>query len=112
MPKTVVLTLRPEVAADVRRYAPLAARTAGVDERNIALLRVVKRSIDARQRQPRIHLTLELYADNDSEWVKVATVARNAGDALDIELYGVECTYDWYNASFASAEAQEPETQA
>ena len=65
MPKTVVLTLRPEVAADVRRYAPLAARTAGVDERNIALLRVVKRSIDARQRQPRIHLTLELYADNE-----------------------------------------------
>ena len=30
MPKTVVLTLRPEVAADVRRYAPLAARTAGL----------------------------------------------------------------------------------
>ena len=56
--------------------------------------------------------SFELYADNDSEWVKVATVARNAGDALDIELYGVECTYDWYNASFASAEAQEPETQA
>ena len=56
--------------------------------------------------------SFELYANNDSEWVKVATVARNAGDALDIELYGVECTYDWYNASFASAEAQEPETQA
>ena len=56
--------------------------------------------------------SFELYANNDSEWLKVATVARNAGDALDIELYGVECTYDWYNASFASAEAQEPETQA
>ena len=30
MPQTVVLTLKPEEAADVHRYAPLAARAAGV----------------------------------------------------------------------------------
>lgn len=65
MPKTVVLTLRPDVAADARRYEPLAARAAGVAEQDIALLRVVKRSIDARQRQPKIHLTLELYVDRE-----------------------------------------------
>ena len=30
MPQTVVLTLKPEEAADVHRYAPLAARAAGI----------------------------------------------------------------------------------
>ena len=55
MPQTVVLTLKPEEAADVHRYAPLAARAAGVAERDVALLRVVKRSIDARQRQLKVH---------------------------------------------------------
>ena len=34
MPQTVVLTLKPEEAADVHRYAPLAARAAGVAERD------------------------------------------------------------------------------
>ena len=67
MPQTVVLTLKPEEAADVHRYAPLAARAAGVAERDVALLRVVKRSIDARQRQPKVHLTLELYADGEPQ---------------------------------------------
>ena len=37
MPQTVVLTLKPEEAADVHRYAPLAARAAGVAERDVAL---------------------------------------------------------------------------
>ena len=67
MPQTVVLTLKPEEAADVHRYAPLAARAAGVAERDVALLRVVKRSIDARQRQLKVHLTLELYADGEPQ---------------------------------------------
>ena len=67
MPQTVVLTLRPEEAADSHRYAPLAARAAGVAERDIALLRVVKRSIDARQRQPKVHLTLEVYVDREPQ---------------------------------------------
>ena len=67
MPQTVVLTLKPEEAADVHRYAPLAARAAGVAERDVALLRVVKRSIDARQRQAKVHLTLEIYADGEPQ---------------------------------------------
>ena len=51
----------------------------------------------------------ELYAHNGSDWVLVASVARTAGDALDIELYGVECAYDWYSVSFETVEAQLPE---
>ena len=34
-------------------------------EQDIALVRVVKRSIDARQRQPKVNLSLEVYADRE-----------------------------------------------
>ncbi len=67
MPQRITLVLTPEEAADAKRYVPQAARTIGAAERDIALVRVVKRSIDARQRQPKVNLTLELYSDNEPE---------------------------------------------
>lgn len=67
MPQIVTLQLTPRDASDAKVYASLAARRIGVPERNIGLVRVVKRSIDARQRQPKVNLTLEIYADGESE---------------------------------------------
>jgi hypothetical protein len=65
MPQSIELTLSPEVAADVHRYAPRVAHALGVSEHDIALLRVVRRSIDARQRQIKVHLTVEVYIDTE-----------------------------------------------
>ena len=67
MPQRITLVLTPEEAADAKRYVPQAARTIGVAERDIALVRVVKRSIDARQRQPKVNLTLEIYVDDEPQ---------------------------------------------
>lgn len=67
MPQTVTLQLTPREAAEEKRYASLAARRMGVPEADIALVRVVKRSIDARQRQPRVNLTLEIYVDREPQ---------------------------------------------
>ena len=39
----------------------------GIAEHDVALVRVVKRSIDARQRQPKVNLTLEVYADSEPQ---------------------------------------------
>ena len=39
----------------------------GVSEADIALARVVKRSIDARQRQVKVNLTLEVYVDREPQ---------------------------------------------
>lgn len=88
MPQTVVLTLKPEEAADVHRYAPLAARAAGVAERDVALLRVVKRSIDARQRQPKVHLTLELYADGEPQPAPVHFDYPQVGHRTEVVVVG------------------------
>ena len=66
MPQNVALVLTPRQAADAKYYTSLAARRLGVPEHDIALVRVVKRSIDARQRQPKVNLTLEVYVDRRS----------------------------------------------
>ncbi len=67
MPQTITLRLLPREAADAKHYTALAARRLGIAEQRVALVRVVKRSIDARQRQPWVNLTLELYIDQESQ---------------------------------------------
>ena len=67
MPRTLTLQLAPRDAADPKRYTALAARRLGIAERDIALVRVVKRSIDARRRQPVVLLSLELYVDREPQ---------------------------------------------
>lgn len=67
MPQTVTLVLTPKQAADAKLHASLAARRLGVPESDVALIRVVRRSIDARQRQPKVNLTLEVYLDPEPQ---------------------------------------------
>ncbi len=66
MPRLVTLQLSPAQAADKAVYVRAAARAAAVDPGDIALCRVVKRSIDARGRSPRVNLTLELFIDAET----------------------------------------------
>lgn len=61
----VPLVLSPKQAADAKFYTSLAARKLGVPEGDVALVRVVKRSIDARQRQPKVNMVLEVYVDSE-----------------------------------------------
>ena len=65
MPQNITLVLTPRQAADAKYYTSLAARRLGMPEQDTALVRVVKRSIDARQRQPKVNLSLEVYADRE-----------------------------------------------
>ncbi|WP_295938221.1 FAD-dependent protein [uncultured Alistipes sp.] len=67
MPQIIALVLTPPEAADAKYYTSLAARRMGIAEADIALVRVVKRSIDARQRQPKVNLTLEVYTDREPQ---------------------------------------------
>lgn len=67
MPRTLTLQLTPRQAADARLYTARTARQLGLREEEIALLRVVKRSIDARRRQPLVNLTLEVYTDREPQ---------------------------------------------
>ena len=67
MPQHIPLVLTPKQAADATFYTSQAARRMGVSEADIALARVVKRSIDARQRQVKVNLTLEVYVDREPQ---------------------------------------------
>ena len=67
MPQLLTLVLSPRQAADARYYTSLAARRMGIREDEIALVRVVKRSIDARQRQVKVNLSLEIYVDREPQ---------------------------------------------
>ncbi|MFR9503414.1 MAG: FAD-dependent protein [Rikenellaceae bacterium] len=61
----ITLTLTPKQAADSKYYTTQAAHKVGLKEGDVALLRVVKRSIDARQRQAKVNLTVELFEESD-----------------------------------------------
>ncbi len=71
MPYTITLTLSPKQAADPDTYTAIAARRTGVAPGNVALVRILKRSVDARGHSVRVNLTLELYADGDAPAAEV-----------------------------------------
>lgn len=67
MPRLVTLELSPREAADLELCTSLAARRMGIPRSDVALARAVKRSIDARSRNPRVNLTLEIYVDREPQ---------------------------------------------
>lgn len=64
MPKEIDLVLTPEQAADPRKRTAAAARYLRVPESRIALIRIRRRSIDAR-RGVKVNLGLEVYVDDE-----------------------------------------------
>ena len=67
MPFDLSLVLTPKQASDVKHYLPLIARDLGVDSSRVSLVRVVRRSIDARRRPVRVNLGVEVYVDYERE---------------------------------------------
>jgi uncharacterized FAD-dependent dehydrogenase len=67
MPKTITLQLTPKQAADEKFYLAQVAQRLAIQQSDIALARVVKRSIDARQRMAKVNLTLEIYVDQEPQ---------------------------------------------
>ncbi|MCD8293028.1 MAG: FAD-binding protein [Prevotellaceae bacterium] len=57
----------PEVAADERRLGEWLAREKGVDLRQLKAMRVLKRSVDARQRTVYIELEVRVYLNEEPE---------------------------------------------
>jgi uncharacterized FAD-dependent dehydrogenase len=63
MPVEINLVLSPQQAVDPKKYTALSAKQLGLREDQIALIRIVRRSIDARSREIRVNLGLQLYID-------------------------------------------------
>ena len=67
MSKTVTLQLSPKQAADVELYTSLAAHQLGIRRSDVALARVVKRSIDARRTPVKVNLSVEIFIDTEEQ---------------------------------------------
>lgn len=61
MVKETVLTLSPQEATEDALLRKAVAKEAGVSEPSITEIRIVRRSIDARGRQPKVQLRVEAY---------------------------------------------------
>ena len=66
MVKQVQINLAPAVASDEAAIKKIAASLAGIDQKEISSLRVIKRSVDARKKNIRVNLTIEVFSGADS----------------------------------------------
>jgi uncharacterized FAD-dependent dehydrogenase len=66
MVKQVQINLTPAAAADEAIVKKISASLTGIDQSEIYALRVIKRSVDARKKNIRINLTVEIYSGDVS----------------------------------------------
>ncbi|MDR0954244.1 MAG: FAD-binding protein [Rikenellaceae bacterium] len=67
MPTEISLVLSPQEAADPKIYTAKAVKQLGISADQLALVRILGRSIDARSRQIRVNLRLQLFIDPEGE---------------------------------------------
>lgn len=66
MIKQIQINLTPSAAADEAAIKKIAASLAGIEQNEISTLRITKRSVDARKKNIRVNLTVEIFSGNDS----------------------------------------------
>ena len=72
MGKQVQINLSPAAAADETAIKKIAASLAGIDLSAVTALRVIKRSVDARKKNIRVNLTIEVCSGKDSAIPSIA----------------------------------------
>jgi hypothetical protein len=65
MTKELQIRVTPQVAYSEQNIADYVSRDIGIDRRTISHVRVLKKSIDARQRQIYVNLTLRIYINEE-----------------------------------------------
>ena len=66
MIKQIQINLAPSAASDEASVKKIAASLAGIDQKEISALRIIKRSVDARKKNIRVNLTVELFSGEES----------------------------------------------
>jgi uncharacterized FAD-dependent dehydrogenase len=73
MIKLIQINLSPSVAADEQQVRKIAATLAGVNISEISSLRIIKKSVDARKKNIRINLSVEVLTGDDNPDQKIST---------------------------------------
>jgi len=66
MGKQIQINLNPAAAADETAVKKIAASLAGIEPAAVSALRVIKRSVDARKKNIRVNLSVEVFSGEDS----------------------------------------------
>ena len=66
MGKLVQINLNPASAADEAVVKKIAASLAGIDKSEVSSVRVIKRSVDARKKNIRVNLTVEVFSGENT----------------------------------------------
>ena len=66
MVKQVQINLAPSAAADEAAVKKISSSLSGIDQKEITAIRVIKRSVDARKKNIRVNLTVEVFSGSDS----------------------------------------------
>ena len=89
MSKQVQINLAPAAAADEPTIRKIAASLAGMDISAVSALRIIKRSVDARGKNIRINITVELFTGQDSVIPKIAPfILVNVSNAQEVIIVG------------------------
>ncbi|MBK7133843.1 MAG: NAD(P)/FAD-dependent oxidoreductase [Bacteroidales bacterium] len=89
MIKQVQINLVPSAAADEAAVKKIAASLAGLDQKEISALRIIKRSVDARKKNIRVNLTVELISGNDTvSPFLVPFLPKNVTSAKEVIIVG------------------------
>ena len=67
MQQSVNITLSPEQAANDKLLKNEACAKAGVQPQRVKSIRIEHKTVDARQRMPKINLSVRLYIDEESQ---------------------------------------------
>lgn len=65
MVKQVQINLAPSAAADEEAVKKISASLSGIDQKEITSVRVVKRSVDARKKNIRVNLTVDVFSGGE-----------------------------------------------
>lgn len=88
MPVDIYLVLSPQQSSDPKYYIPAAAKAAGIKDSDIALARIIKRSVDARSRNIKVNLTVQLFIDNEPNPTPIHFDYPDVSNATEVIVVG------------------------
>jgi uncharacterized FAD-dependent dehydrogenase len=89
MVKQVQINLAPSAAADEAAVKKISASLAGIDQTEITSIRVVKRSVDARKKNIRINLTVDVFSGGEEALPNISPfIPQNVTNKQEVIIIG------------------------
>ena len=88
MPNLLNIVTTPETAANEKRYTDLIAKELKVPVERISCIRIRKKSIDARQKNIKVNMSVEVYVDDERPAEEIHFEYRDVSNATPVIIVG------------------------